>query len=156
MQTAATLPPWITPTLPTATAGAPAAAAPVPPAATAEEVGAVRHGVATAIRSVGAGIDAGSHQVGLVSDKSWIYPIEGLGQAGKAVKQVTDGKPVVGKVGGIVGTGLPFAAGFYGMLFSGMLQAPGTVAKDLANGLADRVDGQKTQESTFGFDVPAG
>ena len=126
------------------------AAAPTPAPVTAG-VGGVRGAIADKIRAVGTGFNVAANEMGTRADKTLIYPVETAYAAGKVLDMSTTRLGPVHKVTGFVGKGVGFIGGFWSMIESGMLRAPGNVARDLANGTADLIDGGHTLNGDFGF-----
>lgn len=119
------------------------------------KVNAVRSGIADGIRALGAGYaDLGS-QMSVTVDKASIYPIESVGAAGTVLRAATKPVPVLRKVGSMTATGSTFVAAFQGMVLSSMMTAPGSMVSDLANMLADKVDGKKSYDGSLGFGFAA-
>lgn len=111
---------------------------------------------ADGIRAVGAGLATGSEMLGVSSDKAFIHPVEGFYATGKAARNLTAGVPVLEKVGGGVGKVFSaggFVAAFQGMILGGLLRSPGSVAQDIGNGAADRIDGGDSLNRE-GFSMP--
>ena len=116
----------------------------------APKVGAVRSGVADALRAVGAGYAEATDWNAVVVDKGTIYPIESIYSVGSAYKAATHKIPVVNKSAGLFSV-LGFLGSFQGMIAGSLLRAPGSLAKDVTHSLADKIDGDKTFDGSMGL-----
>lgn len=115
------------------------------------QIGAARQTVADSIRAVGAGFAQATELNGVVTDKAYIHPIESAYAAGRAVGKYTQKVPKLHKVTNLLFSGTAFITAFHGMIMGGVLRSPGNVARDVANSIADRIDGQQTLDGDFGF-----
>lgn len=110
---------------------------------------AARAGVATVIRSAGAGLGDASRDAMVTNDKINIYPSEVLFGVHSAFKNSHLPGPVR-NVGDKVFYGAGYVAGFSNIIYSSMIgNGPGAFAQQVANRVADKVDGQKTAGSLF-------
>src|SRR5438045_3801537 len=121
----------------TAPATAAAAKAPAKKADDQPQVGAVRSTIADGLRAVGAGYNEATDWNAVTVDKATIYPIESIYGVGKAYSDTVGKIPVVGKTSAVFSV-LGFLGTFQGMIAGSLLRAPGELASDLTNKLADK------------------
>lgn len=116
--------------------------------------GGVQGFIGDAIRGGVAGYQAATNQSGVQVDKAAIHPFETVTTATGLIKSKTAGIKYVNKA-----TGLLHTVGGFGMLIlssnlSATMRAPGNVAVDLGNRLADLIDGKTTAAgSSLGWGV---
>lgn len=141
-----------TPTIPVATAPQDEPTPPFNPGpAPAGTVGPVRRGLATVIRDVGAGLNEASDNMGVAADKAMIHPVEAAYGAAAVIKDKTKNLPKpVAKVASVAGSGLGFVSAYYGLIMGSMIRTPGQALRDIANSVANKIDGQKSQVGDFG------
>jgi hypothetical protein len=121
----------------------PAVAQPTTPSV----IDASRKGVADTVRGMGDGASLAYDFATVAADTVMIQPIDALNTASRSVKAKTAGTPLA-KVGGIAGSvigGGGFVVAYMNLIVDGMLRAPGTTFKQVAHGLANKIDGGAQQ-----------
>lgn len=115
-----------------------------PPVAAPSALGRAQRAVADFVRAAGAGYNAVSKQSAVEVDKAAIHPFEAVSTVTGVIKDKTANIKGVNRATNILHT-----IGAFGMLVltanvSGTVRAPGETASDIANHIADAIDGRKT------------
>lgn len=133
-------------TRPATTPIAPAAAA--EPAGTAPAVagGGLQGLIGDALRSGAAGYQAVARQSAVQADKAAIHPFEAVTTATGLLKEKTSGLKGVNRATGILHTVGGFAMLILTANVSAGLRSPGETAVDVANRVADAIDGRDTAQ----------
>jgi hypothetical protein len=106
--------------------------------------GGVQGAVGDFIRAAGAGYATAAAQEAVAVDKASIHPFEALGTATGLLRDKTAHVKGVNKATSILHTVGGFAMLILTSNVSGTLRAPGDTAQDLANHVADAIDGKQT------------
>lgn len=134
-------------------------AAPISPSAAAAptatpRVGGVLSTVANHVRALGTGMWQAGDFMSMETDRGFIRPVEGLFALQDLVGQHTKPGGLPNKIGTKAFWGAGFGTAYYGLILEGMLKAPGIFLRDIANTVADKIDGKKTADGTFGYWTP--
>lgn len=130
---------------PLTTSAAPAAAPQL------AQKGGIRSAVATGIRGIGAGIDAGGQDMGVVTDQAALRPVEAAYALGKVIGKGMEKVPALKKYSGWAATVLGFASLIGVQSIAGVAKAPGDFAHDVTSSVADAIEGASTPKRGFGF-----
>ncbi|MCW2925180.1 MAG: hypothetical protein JWM98_2584 [Thermoleophilia bacterium] len=98
------------------------------------------------LRSGGAGYQAATHASGVEVDKASIYPFETIMTGTGLLKEKTSHIKGVSKATSLLNTIAGFGTLIVTSNVSGTTRAPGDTASDLANHVADMIDGKKTAQ----------
>ena len=113
-----------------------------------------RSGVANSLRSVGAGLQTASDQVGTAADKGYIYPVDTAFTFGRVLSAATqNANPKVHSIAGKIGTVLTYIAAYDNLMVAGMLRTPGATANGVLGLVADKIDGGKGAAPAQDFSV---